>query len=278
MSDTAAGRAEKFGYEFCLESYGVVVKIQSNTEKLLAEAQETAKRALVDRLKFFDSNSETVVHSYGLIEDNAGGLFLYKDNVLFTDGGSKYVFLKFFNSMLRLTVAEHAPEHVFLHSGVVGWNGKAIIVPANSFHGKTTLIAELVRSGAEYYSDEYAVLDKDGRVHPFPRMLSIRNDEGTREDDISVEEFGGKAGIEPIEVGMVLVTKYEDGSEWNPKFLSAGEGMMEIIPHTVPLRANPEFSLGVLRKVTNGAIIVKSPRPEAAEFAKTLLDFFDKNN
>jgi hypothetical protein len=30
-------------------------------------------------------------------------------------------------------------------------------------------VAELVRAGATYYSDEFAVLDSRGRVHPFPR-------------------------------------------------------------------------------------------------------------
>src|SRR4029077_14911688 len=77
-------------------------------------------------------------------------------------------------SALRATVAEHSPNRVFVHGGAVAWNGKAIIVPGPSFSGKSTLVTELVRRGATYYSDEYAVLDARGRVHPFAAAPSLR--------------------------------------------------------------------------------------------------------
>jgi hypothetical protein len=79
-----------------------------------------------------------------------------------------------FERRVRLTVAEFAIGKVFLHAGVVAWNNRALIIPAKSFQGKTTLVAELVKKGAVYYSDEYAVLDEDGLVHPFPKKLSMR--------------------------------------------------------------------------------------------------------
>src|ERR1700749_2073931 len=49
-----------------------------------------------------------------------------------------------FESDLRLAVAESARRRVFVHAGVVGWKGRAILVPGRSFTGKTTLTAELV--------------------------------------------------------------------------------------------------------------------------------------
>ena len=64
-------------------------------------------------------------------------------------------------------VANYAPDRVFVHAGVVAWRGRALVLPGTSFAGKTTLVAELVRAGAIYYSDEYAVLDEQGRVHPY---------------------------------------------------------------------------------------------------------------
>jgi hypothetical protein len=66
---------------------------------------------------------------------------------------------------LRMYIALNAPEHVFVHAGVVGVGERAIVLPGRSFAGKTTLVAALVRAGAEYWSDEYAVLDADGLVH-----------------------------------------------------------------------------------------------------------------
>src|SRR5437867_4831683 len=66
---------------------------------------------------------------------------------------------------LRHYVAEYAPNKLFIHAGVVGWRGRAIVIPGQTFTGKSTLVAELVRAGATYYSDEYALLDPQGRVH-----------------------------------------------------------------------------------------------------------------
>ena len=41
-----------------------------------------------------------------------------------------------FESHLQLTVAEYAPRRVFVHAGVVGWKGRAIVIPGMSFSGK----------------------------------------------------------------------------------------------------------------------------------------------
>jgi predicted ATPase len=44
-------------------------------------------------------------------------------------------------------VATEAPRRVFVHAGVVGWKGQAILVPGRSYSGKTTLIAALMKAG-----------------------------------------------------------------------------------------------------------------------------------
>src|SRR6185295_10176403 len=77
-------------------------------------------------------------------------------------------------SHLRFGVAINTRRRLFVHAGVVGWHGRAIVIPGRSMSGKTTLVTALVRAGATYYSDEYAVFDMHGRVHPFPKPLSIR--------------------------------------------------------------------------------------------------------
>ena len=50
----------------------------------------------------------------------------------------------------------------------------AIVMPGASFAGKTTMVRAWLEAGATYYSDEFAVLDRTGRVHPFARPLAIR--------------------------------------------------------------------------------------------------------
>src|SRR5207237_2668254 len=116
----------------------------------------------------------------------------YLDGEKSTAGESEENFFNFFSSRLRLTVAEFAKSRVFIHAGVVGWKGKAIVIPGKSFHGKTTLTAELVKRGALYYSDEYAVLSEEGMVYPFPKTLSMRGfTDKYKQVESSVREFGG---------------------------------------------------------------------------------------
>ncbi|MEP7147984.1 MAG: hypothetical protein ABI857_03805, partial [Acidobacteriota bacterium] len=146
------------------------VKLESTNADLLRDAEKTARKALLDRLQILETKEAE--HTFGFASDESGTLFLFQNGEQISFDSFRIRFFKFFNSMLRIVVAEHARDCVFIHAGVVGWKGKAIVIPANSFQGKTTLVAELVKNGAEYYSDEYAILDEKGLVHPFPRDLS----------------------------------------------------------------------------------------------------------
>ena len=74
------------------------------------------------------------------------------------------------------TVAQRSRQMLFVHAGVVGWRGMAIVIAGRSHTGKSTLVAELVRRGAVYYSDEFAVLDDMGMVHPYRRPLVLRGE------------------------------------------------------------------------------------------------------
>jgi len=63
---------------------------------------------------------------------------------------------------IRLFIASNAPGHVFIHAGAVTHRGLGLLLPGPSLAGKTELVACLVKIGATYYSDEYAVLDPNG--------------------------------------------------------------------------------------------------------------------
>lgn len=183
-----------------------------------------------------------------------------------------------FLSRLRLVIAERAAGVICVHAGVVGWKGKGLVVPARTFAGKTTLIKELTNLGAIYYSDDCAVLDENGLVHPFPKTLSLRGLAGKFEQvEYPVEHFGGVRGRLPIPVKMILLTGYREKAPWRPRRLSVGQGVMELLSHTIPIRYNPEFALKVLNNALNRAIIVKMKRGEAKDFAVRLLKYFELN-
>jgi hypothetical protein len=195
---------------------------------------------------------------------------LYADSARLARTREMSEVLQSFETDVEWAVAVRAPRLIFVHAGVVGWRDRAILIPGRSGSGKTRLVEAFVRAGATYYSDEYAILDARGRVHPFVRPLNRRTGEGGLER-ITVAEIGGRAGTRPLAAGMILATRYEPGARWRPRRLSAGQAMMELLAHTLPARARPAESLAALARVTQSASVLKGRRGEAEELARVLL-------
>lgn len=175
---------------------------------------------------------------------------------------------------VQLYVAERARGRVFVHAGVVGWRGKAILLPGRTLAGKTTLVSELLRLGATYYSDEYAVLDAQGRVHPFPRLLSLRSPGGDRNERPArrpAGDLGAETGRGPLPVGLVAFTRFKPGARWRPQPLSPGQGILSLLENAVPARRRPEACLATFREVAASASFLKGTRGEGGEMAEALL-------
>lgn len=175
-------------------------------------------------------------------------------------------------SGLELSVSRNARGYLFVHAGVVGWRGRAVLIPGRSRSGKTSLVAALVRQGAVYLSDEFAVLDPEGRVHPYPRALSIREPGRERPRSCPVEELGGHAGAGPLPVGCVVFTRYREGSRWNPRPVAPGRSVLGLLDNTVLAQIEPRLSLSTLCRAIVGAAAIRSPRGDAREAARRLLD------
>jgi hypothetical protein len=179
-----------------------------------------------------------------------------------------------FENDLQLTVAEAAPRHVFVHAGVVGWRGRAIVMPGFSFSGKSTLTAALVRLGATYYSDEYAVFTRQGRVQPFARPLQLRQADGQPGAKITAESLGGENGVRSLPVGLVVETKYRSGCRWRPQRGTAGQGTLALLAHAVPVQRRPRRTLEVLSRAVHNASHLRGARGEAAAVAERIVAEF----
>jgi hypothetical protein len=223
--------------------------------------------------------AKTVERLYSLVVGGSGNGRVRRLNLLY--GNAQLLArtreldeaLDAFAADVQLHIAEHASRRVFVHAGVVGWRGRAIVMPGRTFTGKTTLVRELVRAGATYYSDDYAVFDQRGRVHPFPRPLSIRSDGDYRQERHPVESLGGVAGQGPLPVGLVVVTEYDAGVRgWRPRSLSAGQGVLELLAHAVAARRRPEAVLDALDRVAADAQVFKGRRGEAERVATRILE------
>jgi hypothetical protein len=64
---------------------------------------------------------------------------------------------------------------LFVHAGVVAFDGRGMILVGESGAGKTSTVAALVRRGATYLSDEVALLDPEaGVVIPFTLPMAVK--------------------------------------------------------------------------------------------------------
>ena len=198
-------------------------------------------------------------------------------NILYADSGQLArtkdtdLILEALERDLQLYVAEWARRRVFVHAGVVGWQGRAIVIPGRTMTGKTTLVKALVDAGATYYSDEYAVFDEHGRVHPYLKPMSVRKNGDGNAEEILPEALGGTSGVKPLPVGLVVATSYREAARWRPRQLLPGRAVMALLDHTVSVRRKPERALTTLRQVVADALVLKGARGEAEEVAKVLL-------
>lgn len=262
---------------FTLSSYGVRVGIRSNDP------------ATLDRLSghlpagWRTSNRREVERMYSLFVAGAGpnangGRYsqLFSDDLRISRSRNLDDVLERLESDLRLYVAELTTHRVFVHAGVVGWKGKAIVIPGRSYSGKSTLTAALVRAGATYYSDEYAVFDAKGRVHPFAKPIELREEGEYRQSRVMVDELGGKSGKKPLPVGIVLMTRYKSGAQWRPRKLSPGKGVLELLFNTVSARRSPARALSTLQHVAREAIVLKGARGDTTTIVASLLRRMDR--
>lgn len=183
------------------------------------------------------------------------------------------VVLAMLERQLRQGVAELAPDHIFVHAGAVGYRGRAILIPGTSFSGKTTLTLELIRAGATYYSDEYAVLDGDGQLHPYAKPLQIRtHPRGWSEIERTAEDLGCRTGQDPLPVGLVVVASYRPNAVWSAHRMSSGDTLLALLANAVSAQERPEQTLSVLKRAIQGAQALEGERGEAAELAPRLLE------
>ncbi|MFL5845386.1 MAG: hypothetical protein ACJ762_11880 [Solirubrobacteraceae bacterium] len=170
------------------------------------------------------------------------------------------------DAALRKHIATHAPDHVFVHAGVVAHRGAAIVLPAATHAGKSELVAALVRAGAAYCSDEYAVIDREGCVHPYARPMTLRGRDGSA--PARVRAPGHR---EPLPVGLIVATTFVPGARWAPAERTAAEGALLLLAHAGQGRAEPARVLDALHRAAAGARVLEGPRGEADEVARALL-------
>jgi hypothetical protein len=247
-----------------LETYGVRVAMRTDSAQVL-ERLKTAFPPCWARCEPGDPDIQFTVTKVD------GGFYsLVQDGEVTAGDMELDVAVEVIAFQLQHYVALHAPDTIFVHAGVVAHEDRAIVIPGVSFSGKTTLVAELVRAGATYYSDEYAVLDEQGFVHPYARPLSIRAPDFTMADH-DVETLGGSAGETPVRIGLAIVAHYQPGARWEPRRLSPGESVLALLANTVPAQERPAQALSAIKHAIDGAIVLEGERGEATDIVEQVV-------
>ncbi len=169
-------------------------------------------------------------------------------------------------------ISEASRTHAFIHAGVVAVDGRAIVIPGPTLSGKSALVAALIVDGARYYSDEWALLDPRGLVHPYPRKLSLRPAGGGRARRVSAADLGAETGTEPIPVGWVVQTRFDSLCQaWEPATRPAGEGVLGLLANAVAGKSRPEFVFPIVSRAGAGATVLKGHRGDAPKTAQAIL-------
>lgn len=208
--------------------------------------------------------------SVRLLSDGEGRYRLRIDDEPYASEMGREAALDAFENALQYYVAEFATPWLFVHAGVVGWHGRAIVIPGRSHSGKSTLTKALVDAGATYLSDEYAVIGVDGLVRPYPRPLSLR--EGpfgpARRIDLSGRAPDRDAALP---TGLVAVLRFDADAGWAVGEVTRAQGIMALCDNTVAIQRRPQDTLDYLSRGLAAARVVKGTRGEAAASADRLL-------
>ncbi len=254
-------------------AYGLSIGVRVSDRSALARVRELLPPGWRPAIK------PTVQRLYSLVvggPTSRAGVrrlsILYSDAARLVRTDDLEEMLRLFEQDMELYIGDQARRRIFVHAGVVGWNGRAILVPGRSGSGKSSLVRALVKAGASYYSDEFAVLDERGRVHPYPIPLSIRpGRDGTTRTKYRAEEIGGVVGTRPLPVGLVVITRWVEGRQFRPRPVSRGRAVLDLLVNALPARRRPERVLDVLSRVASQAVVLRGSRGEAEETAGQIL-------
>jgi hypothetical protein len=207
---------------------------------------------------------------FELIADEAGGYAVLKNgDVLLRPPGLDGALSVLRRQLFRHAI-EHARDRLAVHAGVVGHQGRAIVLPGPAMIGKTTLVIALLEAGAAYYADDFALVDGDGYVHPYHSLMYIKG-----QPKVAVEDLGGVRGKDPIPVGLIARIQYRDGATWNTQRRTTADGALMLVRSAYGMDA-PAFSLKSAHRAASDSIVLEGERGDAAEAAAALLELVER--
>src|SRR5262245_684433 len=99
---------------FSFESYGVRVSIESNSAAILDTAARVVRSALLGNIQEIEHSS--AVEHFRLCVDEQGICTVFQNDEQMVSGEPEFKFWKFFDSLVRILVAEFSSSFIFVHA------------------------------------------------------------------------------------------------------------------------------------------------------------------
>ena len=161
-----------------------------------------------------------------------------------------------------------------VHAGVVAWRGRVLLFPGATHAGKSALVTEFLRRGATYFSDEYALIDADGFVHPYARPLLVR-DGGDEQHPVLARELNAPIGAVPSRVGWIFALAYKPESGWSVNAMSQGEAVMALLGNTPHTLVDSPQMVSIFQRAVAEAQCFAGTRGDAADAVERIMQSID---
>jgi HprK-related kinase A len=155
----------------CFRIGVVEVAVSSEAPGVLAEFRELYR----------DFETPHVVRPVEISVHRVNARYGFGRRYLINGGGEKMFTVKEDKELLphvewavNWQIVRQLAAYLQVHAGVVERNGNGFIFPGTPGSGKTTLCAGLISRGWRYLCDEFALIDEEGDLHPYPKALCVK--------------------------------------------------------------------------------------------------------
>lgn len=202
---------------------------------------------------------------------SGGAILTTREGRAINLGASRKRLTAYVESQLESLASTQSPKFAFLHAGCVEIDGRAILLPGRSGAGKSTLVAEFVKGGARYFSDDLAPIDARLRVHPFPRGLGMRPPGGGAAARTSPESLGIECATRARPIALIWCGPFDPlagASTFTPR--SATQAFAVLLAHAPGAQVRPEVIVPILAGVARSVPVFVGVRGEAAEMVEAV--------
>jgi len=172
---------------------------------------------------------------------------------------------------LNYYLGEFSDKFAFIHAGVVRWQDEVILLPGRSHAGKTTLTAALVRAGADYISDDLAVIGPGATVQLLSQPMRLRADVAGG-FDLSACSQPDLLATDHAPIAGIVFLQYCAGQNLRLQTLSKGEATQHLLANSMNARHQPQLVMQYCAAAAQRAWCAQGVRGDAAQAADYILN------